>query len=113
MQRGEIWWADFGEPVGSEPGFTRPVLIMQSNDFNDTDLRTIVVVAITSNLRLANMPGNVLVERRPSSPFSRDSVINVTQITTIDRSILRDMIGRLPVRIMSDVESGIRLVLGL
>ena len=86
---------------------------MQSNDFNDTDLRTIMVVAITSNLRLANMPGNVLVERRPSSPFSRDSVVNVTQIITVDRSILRDMIGRLPVRTMSDVESGIRLVLGL
>ena len=112
MRRGEIWWADLPEPQGSEPGFTRPVLVMQSDRFNDTDVRTTVVAIITSNLRLANMPGNVLVEHS-LSPLPRDSVVNVSQITTVDKSSLRERVGRLPDGLMSNVESGLKLVLGL
>ena len=112
MRRGEIWWADLPEPQGSEPGFIRPVVVVQSDRFNDTDVRTTIVAIITSNLRLANMPGNVLVEQS-QSPLRRDSVVNVSQMTTVDKSSLVERIGRLPNELMSNVESGIRLVLGL
>ena len=112
MRRGEIWWADLPEPQGSEPGFTRPVVVMQSDRFNDTDVRTTIVAIITSNLRLANMPGNVLVEQS-QSPLPRDSVVNVSQMTTVDKSSLVERIGRLPNELMSSVDSGLRLVLEL
>ena len=112
MRRGEIWWADLPEPQGSEPGFTHPVVILQSDRFSNSDLRIVVVAAVTSNLRLGDMPGNVYVERAQSS-LPRDSVINVTQIITVDESILRERVARLPENTMSDVDAGLMLVLGL
>ena len=112
MRRGEIWWADLPEPQGSEPGFTRPVVVMQNDRFNETDVRTTIVAIITSNLRLAKMPGNVLVEQS-QSPLPRDSVVNVSQMTTVDKSSLVERIGRLPDSLMSSVDSGLRLALGL
>ncbi len=112
MRRGEIWWADLPEPEGSEPGFTRPVVIIQSDWFTDSRIRTAVVVAITSNLEVSDAPGNVLIERNQSA-LTMDSVVNVSQILTVDQSFLRDRVGRLPDRIMSAVDSGLRLALGL
>lgn len=112
MLRGEIWWASLPEPVGSEPGFRRPVIILQSDAFNRSGIRTIVVAAMTSNLRLADAPGNVFVPRAASG-LSRDSVANVSQLFTVDRSRLSDRQRKLSASIMSAIERGLRLVLDL
>ena len=112
MRRGEIWWASLGEPHGSAPGFRRPVLVVQSNDFNESAIGTSICAAITSNMRLADAPGNVRVTRRVSG-LPHDSVINVSQLITLDKQILTENVGRLPAQSMRDVEAGIKLVLAL
>ena len=112
MRRGEIWWASLGEPHGSAPGFRRPVLVVQSNDFNESAIRTSICAAITSNMRLADAPGNVRVTRRVSG-LPHDSVINVSQLITLDKKMLTENLGRLPERSLRDVEAGIKLVLAL
>ena len=112
MQRGEIWWADLAEPRGSEPGFRRPVLVVQSQAFNDSRIRTVVVVSITSNASLAAAPGNVHLSRR-ASRLPRESVVNVSQVMTLDRDFLTERISRLSSPTMTDVERGLRLVLSL
>ena len=112
MRRGEIWWASLGEPHGSAPGFRRPVLVVQSNDFNESAIRTSICAAITSNMRLADAPGNVRVTRRVSG-LPHDSVIDVSQLITLDKQILTENVGRLPAQSMRDVEAGIKLVLAL
>ena len=112
MRRGEIWWASLGEPHGSAPRFRRPVLVVQSNDFNESAIRTSICAAITSNMRLADAPGNVRVTRRVSG-LPHDSVINVSQLITLDKQILTENVGRLPAQSMRDVEAGIKLVLAL
>lgn len=112
MVRGEIWWASLPEPVGSEPGFRRPVVIVQSDGFNRSGIRTIVVVAMTSNLRLADAPGNVFVPKAASG-LSRDSVANVSQLFSVDRSRLSDPQRRLSASTMVAIERGLRLALDL
>ncbi len=112
VERGEIWWAELGEPDGSEPGFRRPVLIVQSNAFNRSRLRTTLAVVLTSNLRLLDAPGNVLVPARASG-LPRDSVANVSQIITIDRDFLAERAGRLQGAVLHDLDAGLRLVLSL
>ena len=112
MRRGEIWWASLGDPKGSSPGFRRPVLVVQSNDFNDSAIRTSICAAITSNMRLAAAPGNVHVTRRVSG-LPHDSVVNVSQLITLDKQMLTENVGRLPPQSMRDVEAGIKLVLAL
>ena len=112
MRRGEIWWAALPEPRGSEPGYLRPVVIVQADAFNRSNIQTVVVAAITSNTRLAAAPGNVHLTRRQSR-LSRESVINVSQLLTLDRSFLTDRISRLPAASMSALEEGLRLVLAL
>jgi mRNA interferase MazF len=112
MTRGEIWWADLPDPRGSEPGFRRPVLVIQANSFNRSRIQTVIVTVISSNLRLAEAPGNVLLPTH-SSGLTRDSVVNVSQLITLDRSFLTDAIGRIPDRVMSEVVAGLRLVLEL
>ena len=112
MRRGEIWWASLGEPHGSGPGFRRPVLIVQSNEFNESAIRTSICADITSNLRLADAPGNVRVARRVSG-LPHDSVVNVSQLITLDKQMLTENVGRLPAQALRDVEAGIRLVLAL
>ncbi|MCB1043659.1 MAG: type II toxin-antitoxin system PemK/MazF family toxin [Acidobacteria bacterium] len=111
-QRGEIWWADLSDPVGSEPGYRRPVLVIQSNSFNASELKTTIVAAITSNLRLGNAPGNVQLSKTASG-LKRPSVVNVTQLLAIDRSLLTERVGRIPVSSMNLVTDGLRLVLAL
>jgi mRNA interferase MazF len=112
MLRGEIWWASLPRPTGSGPGFRRPVLVLQSNEFNASRIQTVVVAAITSNVKLAAAPGNVLCARRDTA-LSRNSVINVSQILTIDKSLLSARVSALPSRVLQQVEEGLRLVLSL
>lgn len=112
IRRGEIWWASLGEPEGSEPGCRRPVVVMQTDEFNVTLIRTVVVVSITSNLRLAGAPGNVLCSTRETG-LQRESVINISQTATVNKTRLTHRIGRLPGPLMQQVETGLRLLLGL
>ena len=112
MTRGEIWWADLPDPRGSEPGFRRPVLIIQANSFNQSSIQTVVVAIISSNLRLADAPGNVFLPSKLSG-LPKDSVVNVSQVLTLDRSFLADEVDRLPGRLVAQVDAGLRLVLEL
>ena len=112
IHRGEIWWADLGEPDGSEPGFRRPILIVQSDAFNQSRLRTVIGVVLTANLKLVDAPGNVLIPAKASG-LSKDSVANVTQMITVDRDFLTEHAGRIRSRLLEDVDNGLRLVLGL
>lgn len=112
IQRGEIWWASLPEPAGSEPGYRRPVLVIQSNDFNRSRIATIIAVAITSNLKLAQAPGNVLLPRK-STGLAMDSVANISQVITIDKSFMTERIGSLPTYILEQVADGLRLVMSL
>ncbi|HEY2232473.1 MAG TPA: type II toxin-antitoxin system PemK/MazF family toxin [Blattabacteriaceae bacterium] len=112
MTRGEIWWADLPEPRGSEPGFRRPVLIIQADSFNRSGIRTVIVAVITSNLRLVDAPGNVLLPALVTG-LPRDSVVNVSQLLTLDRSFLTELVDKLSGRLLGDVETGLRLILTL
>ncbi len=94
IARGDIWWAALPDPVGSGPGFERPVVIVQGDSFNRSRIATVVVIPLTSNTRLATMPGNVLLLSRKTG-LPKDSVANVTQIVAIDRSLLVERIGRI------------------
>jgi len=111
-RRGEVWWASLPEPRGSEPGHRRPVLILQSNAFNRSRIQTAIVAAITSNLRLSEAPGNVQLSTRQSG-LSRSSVVNISQILTLDESFLTEKVGRIPPEKLRNVDEGLRLVLSL
>ena len=89
IERGQVWWADLGEPDGSEPGFRRPVLIVQSDAFNRRRIRTVIAVVLTANLRLVDAPGNVLVPAKASG-LPKDSVANVSQVVTLDKNFLTE-----------------------
>ena len=112
MRRGEIWWAHLPDPVASEPGFNRPVLVIQSNAFNRSRIRTIIAVVLTSNLRFAEAPGNVLLPASDTG-LPKDSVANVSQVITIDRSFLTEKCGKLPSHLIRSVDEGLRLALSL
>ena len=112
MLRGEIWWAGRPRPKGSEPGFRRPLLIIQSDDFNRSRISTVVAAVITSNMQLSQAPGNVALEKGISG-LPRKSVVNVSQLVTVDKSLMTEKSGELPPEIIREVESGLRLVLSL
>lgn len=112
IRRGQIWWADLPAPRRSEPGYRRPVLVIQADCFNLSRIQTVIVAAITTNLNLAHAPGNVLLPKR-SSNLPRDSVVNVSQIITLDRSFLTERAGTLPPRFQRSVDEGLRVVLEL
>ena len=112
VERGQIWWADLPEPKGSSPGYQHPLVIIQSDDFNSTKLNTVIGAVITSNLDLAEMPGNVLLKKEQSE-LPQDSVINVTQLITIDKSELLEYVAMLSERKLRQIEKGLRLVLAL
>ena len=112
IRRGEIWWAELPEPSASEPGYRRPVVVVQSDDFNWSRIRTVVAVMLTTNLRLAAAPGNVLITAGDTR-LPRDSVVNVSQIVTLDKAFLTERIGRLSAGVMLLVDDGIRTVLDL
>ena len=112
LARGDVWWADLPDPQGSEPGYRRPLLIVQNDLFNRSRLRTVLVVVLTGNIRLVDAPGNVLVPARASG-LPRDSVANVSQVITIDRNALTERVGRLPGTLIDQVANGLRLALAL
>ena len=112
MKRGEIWWATLRSPRASEPGFRRPVLIVQSDAFNQSRIRTLLAVVLTSNIRLADAPGNVELTAKHSG-LPKPSVANVSQVVTLDKSYLTERVGELDERIMKSVDAGLRLVLSL
>ena len=112
VARGQLWWADLPNPTGSEPGFTRPVLIVQAESFNRSKLATVVVTAITSNLHLADAPGNVMLPKIKSG-LPKDSVVNVSQLSTIDRDSLKEPITLLDRGTVQQIDEGLALVLGL
>jgi len=112
MRRGEIWWVDFPAPEGSEPGYPRPAIIISSDQFNVTAIRTVVVVIVTTNLRLAEAPGNVELAPRVGGLRER-SVANVSQIATVNKARLRRRMGTVPAPIFSQIETGVRLSLAL
>lgn len=112
IARGSVCWADLGFPVGSAPGFRRPVVVVQSDLFNATRIPTTIVATMTTNLDLAQAPGNVLVPAS-SSGLGKDSVVNVSQVLTVDRSQLEPPVGGLPIRLMSAIDEGLRDVLDL
>ncbi|MBS1859830.1 MAG: type II toxin-antitoxin system PemK/MazF family toxin [Acidobacteria bacterium] len=110
IRRGEIWWADLPKPRGSEPGYRRPVLVIQSDPFNLSRIQTTVVAVMTTNLELAQAPGNVLIPAT-SVGLPRDSVVNVSQLLTLDRGYLTERAGKLPPRLLRNVDEGLRTVL--
>ncbi|XWK90119.1 MAG: type II toxin-antitoxin system PemK/MazF family toxin [Phormidium sp.] len=112
MYRGEIWWANLPDPVGSEPGYRRPVLIIEDDTFNQSRISTIIVVIITSNIQLAEAPGNVLLPRETSG-LPRDSVANVSQILTIDKKFLVERVGTVPGYLQEEIDEGLRTILYL
>jgi mRNA interferase MazF len=105
VQRGDIWWADLPEPRRSEPGYRRPVLVIQADAFNRSRIQTAIVAVITGNLELADAPGNVLLPAR-STGLPRDSVVNVSQLLTLDRSFLSEHAGALPRGLQAHVDEG-------
>lgn len=112
MRRGEIWWATLGEPAGSGPGYRRPVVIVQANEFNASRIRTVVIAAITTKMERVAAPGNVKLTKRDSR-LPKESVVNVSQVLTIDRSLLTERVATLPERMMFEIDAGLRLVLAL
>lgn len=111
MRRGEIWWASLPAPQGSSPGYRRPVVVIQSNDFNESPIQTVVIAAITSNLALAGAPGNFALVRWTG--LSRKSVVNVSQLLTVSKSVFTERIGRLDDGSLRQLDEGLRLVLKL
>ena len=111
IAQGEVWWADLGEPAGSEPGFRRPVVVVQGDAFNASSLRTIVCVVLTGNLKWGDAPGNVLLPARATG-LPKPSVANVSQLVTIDRTALSERAGRLSASNLELVLAGLDVVLG-
>ena len=110
ITQGEIWWADLQDPVGSEPGFRRPVMIVQGDSFNRSKIATVLCVPLTSNLKWADAPGNVFIEARLTG-LPKDSVANVSQVVALDKSLLTERVGKLSRAKTDLVLAGIDIVL--
>ena len=111
IAQGEVWWADLGDPAGSEPGYRRPVIVVQGDAFNASSLRTVVCVVLTSNTRWEEAPGNVLLTARATG-LPKASVANVSQLVTLDRTALTERAGRLSASRIELVLAGIDVLLG-
>ena len=111
IAQGEVWWAELDDPVGSGPGFRRPVVVVQGDSLNFSEISTVVCVPLTSNLAWADAPGNVRLSARTTS-LPKDSVANVSQITALDKGILSRRVGKLPLKKLELVILGIQVVLG-
>ncbi len=112
MHRGDVWWATLPDAAGSGPAFRRPVLIVQADSWTRSRIATVIVAVITSNLRLATAPGNVLLRARESG-LPKDAVINVSQIITLDKTDLDEQVGQVAATTLADVDQGLRLVFDL
>jgi mRNA interferase MazF len=112
ISRADVYWADLGQPSGSRPAKRRPVLVVQSDPYNDSRLATVFAAVITSNTALATMPGNVFLPATATG-LPRDSVVNVTALVTLNKNDLTDRVGDVPRSLMHEVDRGLRRVLGL
>jgi len=112
VKRGEIWWASLSEPRDSAPGFRRPVVIVSSNNFNESNINTVLAAVITSNLHLSNAPGNIFLPKK-STKLTKDSVINVSQIITLDKAFITEKISKLDSQQLNALDAGLKLVLAL
>jgi mRNA interferase MazF len=112
INRGEIWWAELPLPSGPETGYRHPVVVVQSNEFNRSLINTVVAVVITTNMRLSQAPGNILLPKRISR-LPKDSVINVSQVVTLDKNVLTHKVSRLPDDFLHEVEDDLRFVLSM
>jgi mRNA interferase MazF len=111
ISQGDVCWAELGEPRKSQPGFRRPVVVVQGDPLNRSKIATVVCVALTSNMKWSAAPGNIALPARTTG-LPKDSVANVSQIVTIDKSVLSERVGKLPRAKMDLVLSGIDVVLG-
>jgi len=110
IKQGELYWIDLGEPEGSEPGYRHPHVVVQNNVFNHSRIHTVVVCALTSNLKRADVPGNVLLKKGEAN-LKKDSVVNITQVVTVNKADLVERIGILsPARIIQII-SGLKLLM--
>lgn len=112
IRRGQVWWVDFAEPRGSEPGFRHPALVLQRDEVNASRIDTVVVCALTSNRALAAAPGNTLLPKRVTG-LPRDSVANASQIATVNKDDLEMLVVTLPATLMERVDEGLRWFLKL
>lgn len=112
MIRGDIWWVDLGIPLGSEPGYRRPVLIIQENAFNKSLINTVIVIPFTTNLSLADAPGNVQLSKKDTK-LSKESVAIVSQIVSLDKFRFIEKAGKIEIKKLKEIEDGIKLVLSL
>lgn len=112
MKRGQVWWAELSAPNASEPGYRRPVIIIQADEFNASRIRTVVTMVITSNLKLADAPGNVLLTKTKAG-LPKDSVANVSQVITLDKDFLTEQAGHIDSSTMRQIDEGLQLVLAL
>ena len=112
VARGEVWWVDFGARLGSEPARRRPAVVVSDDRFNRSRLSTVTVVAVTSNTKLARRPGNVALARGAAG-LGRPSVVNVTQVATVDRQRLVSRSGNLAPALVRRLDDGLRLALHL
>lgn len=112
IARGDVWWADLGLPRGSAPALRRPVLIVSGDRYNDSRLSTVSVVVLTSTMGLAALPGNVAAPAEVTA-LAKDSVVNVTQLATVDRAQLEERVSELPSWVMAQIDDGLRRALGL
>jgi mRNA interferase MazF len=110
INQGDIYWVDLEEPSGSEPGYRHPHVVVQNNLFNHSQIRTVVVCVLTSNLKRANAPGNVLLDKKETN-LPKPSVVNVSQIFTVDKMQLSEYVGTLAPQRVRQILNGIKLVL--
>ena len=109
IRQGEIWWADLSELLGSGPGFRRPIIVIQGNPFNESKISTVVCIPLTSNLKWAAAPGNIVLKKRVTG-LAQDSVANVSQIVSLDKSILTERSGRVPDSSLKQIFHGLDIV---
>jgi mRNA interferase MazF len=112
IHRGEIWWVDFAEPRGSEPGYRHPALVLQRDEVNASKISTVVVCVLTSNTALGRAPGNTLLPKRVTG-LARDSVANASQLATVNKNDLEELVATLPVALLTKVSQGIQWFLQL
>lgn len=109
IRQGDVYWIDIGEPTGSAPGYLHPHVVVQNNLFNRSRIRTVVVCAITSNLRRADAPGNILLDPGEAN-VPKHSVVNISQVFTVDKSVLGERIGRLSSQRVREILDGLQLL---
>jgi mRNA interferase MazF len=112
MTRGEIWWVDYGIPYGSEPGYRRPVIVLQNDFYNNSNINTTIVVPLSTNLLLADVPGNIFIDKKDSK-LTKDSVILISQTGVIDKKRLKEKVSKVRREIMEKIENSILFILGV